>query len=52
MVRRRSTRGGLGGVGLAGLLIIVGLILFIFPEPATSGLGVILMLIGVLLWLL
>ena len=52
MVRRRKTGGGLGGAGLAGLLILVGLVLFIFPEPATSGLGVILMLIGVLLWLL
>lgn len=52
MVRNRSTSGGLGGVGLAGLLILVGLVLFIFPEPATSGLGVVLMVLGVLLWLL
>ena len=51
----RNTRGGkLGsaGFGLGGLLILVGLVLFIIPEPATSGLGVVLMVLGVLLWLL
>ena len=37
--------------GLITLLIVGGAILFLFPEPATSGLGILLMGLGVLLWL-
>ncbi|EJN59797.1 hypothetical protein SAMN04487950_3251 [Halogranum rubrum] len=36
----------------ASLLIIIGAILLVFPEPTTSGLGLILLLIGLLLWFL
>lgn len=45
---RRSLRGG----GMASLLIIVGVVLAVIPEPATSGLGLALIVLGVLLWLL
>lgn len=37
--------------GLGGLLVIVGIILFVIPEPATSGLGIALIVIGALVWL-
>lgn len=37
--------------GLITLLIVGGAILFLFPEPATSGLGVVLMAAGALAWL-
>lgn len=33
-----------------GILIVVGFLLFIFPEPATSALGAGLMLFGVAWW--
>ncbi|WP_227377233.1 hypothetical protein [Haladaptatus halobius] len=36
--------------GLATLLIVLGTILFVFPEPITSVTGVILLLIGAALW--
>ena len=39
------------GEGLFSLLVIVGVILFIFPEPATSMLGVILIFLGAVGWL-
>lgn len=39
-----------GGIGLGGLLVLVGLVLFIIPEPATSGLGVALMVLGLIVW--
>ena len=32
-------------------LILVGFVLFVFPEPATSTLGVGLMLLGAAWWL-
>ncbi|WP_435181676.1 hypothetical protein [Halorussus sp. AFM4] len=38
--------------GLVTLLLVAGLALFLFPEPATSGLGVALMAVGAALWLL
>ncbi|MFB6139792.1 MAG: hypothetical protein ABEJ26_05085 [Halosimplex sp.] len=38
--------------GLITLLIVAGAILFVFPEPATSGLGVILLAVGILAWAL
>ena len=38
--------------GLIGLVLIAGVVLFLFPEPATSGLGVLLIAIGVVAWLI
>lgn len=49
------TSGGVGRFwdeGLITLVIVGGAILFFFPEPATSGLGILLMGLGVLAWLL
>lgn len=49
--------GGGGGIAslwdesLITLLIVGGAVLFVFPEPATSGLGVLLMTLGVIAWL-
>ncbi len=37
--------------GLAALLIVIGVILFFFPEPTTSIIGIILIVIGALVWL-
>lgn len=37
--------------GLGGLLVIVGIILFLIPEPATSAVGMTLVVIGALVWL-
>ena len=37
--------------GIITLLIVGGGVLFLFPEPATSGLGVLMLGAGVLLWL-
>lgn len=37
--------------GLITLLIVGGVVLFLFPEPATSGLGLILLTFGILAWL-
>lgn len=37
--------------GLIGLLLVVGVVLFLFPEPATSALGIGLIAVGVLAWL-
>lgn len=45
-------RRGAGGLTLSALLIIIGLVLFLIPEPGTSMLGIVLIVIGVLLWLL
>lgn len=39
------------GEGVATLLLAVGLALFLFPEPASSTLGILLMLGGLLIWL-
>ena len=36
---------------LASTLVLVGAVLFFFPEPATSMLGVLLMLAGAAVWL-
>lgn len=38
--------------GLATLLLVAGVLLFLFPEPATSGLGVLLILAGAVVWLI
>lgn len=37
-------------IGVSGLLII-GVLLFFFPEPLTSFLGIVLILIAALIWL-
>ena len=36
--------------GLVALLLISGVILFVFPEPATSMLGIALIVLGVIAW--
>jgi hypothetical protein len=33
------------------VLVVGGVLLFLFPEPATSALGLVLVAIGVLLWI-
>lgn len=38
------------GVGVSGL-IVIGALLFFFPEPLTSFLGVVLILTAALIWL-
>lgn len=40
------------GESLIGLILIAGVVLFLFPEPITSTLGIVLLVGGVLLWLL
>lgn len=42
----------LAGLGLVGLLLLAGIILFIFPEPATSGIGVMLIIVAVIIWVI
>lgn len=37
--------------GVIALTLVVGVALFLFPEPATSGLGLVLIVVGVLAWL-
>lgn len=39
-----------GSLGLVGLLIVIGIILFLFPEPATSGLGITLIVLALIVW--
>lgn len=46
-----ATGGSWWGESLSSILLITGLVLFIFPEPATSALGVILMLAGAFGWI-
>lgn len=36
--------------GLVGLLLVVGVVLFVFPEPSTSALGILLIVTGILMW--
>jgi len=59
----RTTDGSTGWFGrtrakyrLGGLLVLAGIILFLVPEPATSGLGVTLIVVGAIVrlvsWLL
>jgi hypothetical protein len=40
----------IGGGGLVGILLIIGIVLFFFPEPVTSGLGIALVVAAGLLW--
>lgn len=37
--------------GIAALLILVGVVLFFFPEPATSAVGIALISVGVVVWI-
>lgn len=46
----RVTDDGDAGAGTAALLILAGVILFLFPEPITSMVGVLLIVGGILLW--
>lgn len=34
----------------ASLLIIIGFILFVFPEPITSAIGVVVLVLGIATW--
>ncbi|GAA0662184.1 hypothetical protein ACFQDG_06910 [Natronoarchaeum mannanilyticum] len=36
--------------GIIGTLLVVGVVLFLVPEPSTSALGILLIVIGVLGW--
>ncbi|WP_202935132.1 hypothetical protein [Halorussus amylolyticus] len=38
--------------GAIGLVILAGVVLFFFPEPATSGIGILLILVGLAAWVL
>lgn len=38
--------------GLVTLLLVAGVALFVFPEPATSALGLALIAVGVAFWVL
>lgn len=46
------TEGSWWDEGLITLLLLVGVVLFVFPEPATSGLGIALIATAAFLWLL
>lgn len=39
------------GEGLASLLLIAGVILFFIPEPITSTLGILLLILGAFVWI-
>ena len=39
------------GEGLAGTLLLVGAVLFFIPEPATTGIGILLLGAGVAVWI-
>jgi len=45
-----SEDGGWWDEGLISLLLVGGLVLFLFPEPATSAVGVLMMGAGVIAW--
>lgn len=36
--------------GLIGLLLVTGVVLFLFPEPSTSALGILLIVTGLIGW--
>lgn len=48
----RSLTQRFGSGELAALLIVVGIGLFIFPEPATSTIGILLIVAGIASWAL
>lgn len=37
--------------GLIATLLVVGVVLFLFPEPATSAVGIALLAVGVVAWI-
>ena len=37
--------------GIVGLLLIAGVVLFFFPEPATSAIGILLIGLAVVAWI-
>lgn len=43
---------GRGGIGLLGLLVVVGLVLLVFPEPATTGIGGLIIIAAIILFFL
>lgn len=45
-----STGDGRWEGGLVSLLLIAGVLLVVFPEPATSLLGIVLVVAGILAW--
>lgn len=47
-----ETGGSWWGEGLITLVLVAGVILFLFPEPATSALGMLLIVVGVIAWLI
>lgn len=49
--RRDETAGGWTDDGLITLLMVVGVALFLFPEPATSVVGLVLVGAGAVAWL-
>jgi hypothetical protein len=46
-----SDDGGMLGMGLATLSLVIGVILFLLPEPVTSTLGLVLIATGAGIWL-
>lgn len=36
--------------GLVSLLLVTGVVLFLLPEPATSTIGIVLVISGLVLW--
>ncbi|MFC6824525.1 hypothetical protein [Halopelagius fulvigenes] len=38
------------GIGIAGTLILIGAVLFLFPEPVSSVAGALLITGGIILW--
>ncbi len=37
--------------GIIAFTLVAGLVLFLFPEPATSAVGIVLLLVGSIAWL-
>ncbi|MFC4451619.1 hypothetical protein [Halorussus aquaticus] len=50
--RANDDEGSWWDEGLIGALLLVGVVLFLFPEPATSAIGIGLVTIGVIAWLI
>ncbi|WP_433632248.1 hypothetical protein [Halomicrococcus sp. NG-SE-24] len=47
-----TDEGGRLGEGVVSVLLVVGVVLFLFPEPATSAIGMGLVALGLAMWLL
>lgn len=48
---RTRSNGSWWDEGLIGLLLVVGAVLFLFPEPGTSAIGILLLIVGILAWI-